>query len=70
MLEEQALQKVVNQRYAGWASSLGQQILLGQTSLADLAQRVETQESIHNLFRVNKNIWKTSLITIFSVNES
>ncbi|HDR0627584.1 xylose isomerase [Pasteurella multocida] len=43
MLEEQALQKVVNQRYAGWASSLGQQILLGQTSLADLAQRVETQ---------------------------
>ncbi|MDO5054793.1 MAG: xylose isomerase [Pasteurella oralis] len=43
MLEAQTLQQVVNQRYAGWQSALGQQILSDQMSLSELAQLVATQ---------------------------
>ncbi len=43
MLEDQALQKVVDNRYAGWNQDLGLQILNGKASLEDLAKIVETQ---------------------------
>ncbi|WP_233134153.1 xylose isomerase [Aggregatibacter actinomycetemcomitans] len=43
MLEEQRLQQLVDERYAGWRQSLGQQILQGNASLAQLAQVVEQQ---------------------------
>lgn len=43
MIEDQQLQKVVDQRYAGWDSEFGQQILQGKLSLADLAQQVESK---------------------------
>ncbi|EHK90667.1 xylose isomerase [Aggregatibacter actinomycetemcomitans] len=43
MLEEQRLQQLVDERYAGWRQSLGQQILQGNASLAQLAQAVEQQ---------------------------
>ncbi|ANU81584.1 xylose isomerase [Aggregatibacter actinomycetemcomitans] len=43
MLEEQRLQQIVDARYAGWQQSLGQQILQGNASLAQLAQAVEQQ---------------------------
>lgn len=43
MIQDQQLQKLVEQRYAGWDSQLGKAILSGNTSLEDLAQLVETQ---------------------------
>ncbi|MBN6071485.1 xylose isomerase [Aggregatibacter actinomycetemcomitans] len=43
MLEEQRLQQLVDERYAGWRQSLGQQILQGNASLEQLAQAVEQQ---------------------------
>ncbi|MBN6079668.1 xylose isomerase [Aggregatibacter actinomycetemcomitans] len=43
MLEEQRLQQLVDERYASWRQSLGQQILQGNASLAQLAQAVEQQ---------------------------
>ncbi|TYB05373.1 xylose isomerase [Aggregatibacter actinomycetemcomitans] len=43
ILEEQRLQQIVDARYAGWRQSLGQQILQGNASLAQLAQAVEQQ---------------------------
>lgn len=44
LLEQQQLQQIVNQRYAGWDTALGQQILQGQSSLADLAKLAQQQE--------------------------
>jgi xylose isomerase len=41
MIEDGALQRHVDERYAGWNSALGKDILEGKTSLADLARRVE-----------------------------
>ncbi|MDF2799023.1 MAG: xylA [Devosia sp.] len=35
--------QAVDQRYAGWTEGLGQDILSGKLSLADLAQKVETE---------------------------
>ncbi len=58
MLEDQALQKVVDNRYAGWNQDLGLQILNGKASLEDLAKIVETQGLDPNLFPVSKNIGK------------
>ncbi|HGO5815868.1 TPA: xylose isomerase [Mannheimia haemolytica] len=43
MLEDQALQKLVDNRYAGWNQDLGLQILNGKASLEDLAKIVENQ---------------------------
>ena len=43
MLEEQQLQKLIDERYAGWKQSLGQQILQGNASLEQLAKVVEQQ---------------------------
>ena len=37
LLEEGVFEKVIEQRYAGWSSPLGQDILAGKKSLADLA---------------------------------
>jgi len=45
MLEEGELEKPAPRRYAGWNGELGQQILKGQMSLAELAQHAEQ----HNL---------------------
>ncbi|OOR97237.1 xylose isomerase [Canicola haemoglobinophilus] len=44
MLEQQVLQNMLEQRYAGWNSSLGQQILTGSSSLEQLAHLVESQQ--------------------------
>ena len=38
MIEDGELDKRIAQRYSGWNSELGQQILKGQMSLADLAK--------------------------------
>ena len=43
MLEEQLLQKLIDERYAGWKKPLGQQILQGNASLEQLAKVVEQQ---------------------------
>ena len=44
MLQEETLQKIVNERYAGWNSELGQHILQGKTSLEILAQLVQQKD--------------------------
>nr|PRI34639.1 Xylose isomerase [Haemophilus influenzae] len=44
MLQEETLQKIVNERYAGWNSELGQHILQGKTSLETLAQLVQQKD--------------------------
>ncbi|SMB84701.1 D-xylose isomerase [Pasteurella testudinis DSM 23072] len=67
MLEDQQLQNIVDQRYAGWNTELGQSILNGKASLADLAKLVESkalapqpvsgqQERLENI--VNSYIYK------------
>lgn len=67
MLQDKALQDVVDKRYAGWNGDLGRRILNGQASLQDLAQLVEDsamdpqpvsgqQEYLENL--VNSYIYK------------
>jgi xylose isomerase len=43
MVEEGELDKRVAKRYAGWNGELGQQILQGQLSLAELAKYAEEQ---------------------------
>jgi xylose isomerase len=43
MLEDGALQAVVDERYAGWEGPLGKEILSGRTSLAQLSERVVAQ---------------------------
>lgn len=41
MIEDGELDKRVAKRYSGWNSELGQQILKGQLSLADIAKYAE-----------------------------
>jgi xylose isomerase len=41
MIEDGALQRQLDERYAGWSGALGKDILAGKTSLAELARRVE-----------------------------
>ena len=41
MLEDGALNKRLEKRYAGWNGELGQQIMQGRLSLAQLAQYAE-----------------------------
>jgi xylose isomerase len=66
MLEKGTLAEMVEARYAGWTGKLGQAILGGSLSLADLAERVEAgeidpapvsgqQELYENV--VNRHIW-------------
>jgi xylose isomerase len=66
MVEDGTLAGMVQQRYAGWSGDLGQAILEGQVSLADLATRVEAgeidpqpksghQELYENV--VNQHVW-------------
>ena len=66
MIENQALERLREERYAGWAESLGAGILDGPTSLEDLERRVAAgeidpkpvsggQERLENL--VNQQIW-------------
>jgi len=43
MLDDGALQAAVDERYAGWQSALGQEILGGKASLAQLSDRVVSQ---------------------------
>ncbi|TNH05109.1 xylose isomerase [Testudinibacter sp. TR-2022] len=67
MIEDQQLQNIIAQRYAGWNTELGQSILNGKASLADLAKLVESnalapqpvsgqQERLENI--VNAYIYK------------
>ena len=49
MIEDGELDKRIAQRYSGWNSELGQQILKGQMSLADLAKYAQE----HNLSPVH-----------------
>ena len=69
MIEEGRLEAARDERYAGWASSLGSEILTGGLSLADLEKRVAAggidpapvsgrQEQLENLF--NRALWRTS----------
>jgi xylose isomerase len=66
MIENRALERLREERYAGWAESLGAGILDGPTSLEDLERRVAAgeidpkpvsggQERLENL--VNQQIW-------------
>jgi xylose isomerase len=66
MIETGDLQAMVERRYAGWSGKLGQDILGGSLSLADLSARVESgaidpqpvsgnQELYENV--VNRHIW-------------
>ena len=66
MIENQGLEQLREERYAGWAESLGTGILDGATSLEDLERRVAAgeidpkpvsggQERLENL--VNQQIW-------------
>lgn len=65
MLQDNVLQNMVDQRYAGWNGELGQQILTGKSSLEALAQAAQTldpkpvsgrQEYLENL--VNGYIYR------------
>lgn len=51
MIEDGELDKRIAQRYSGWNSELGQQILKGQMSLADLAKYAQE----HNLSPVHQS---------------
>jgi xylose isomerase len=66
MVEDDTLASMVEERYAGWSGDLGASILSGETSLADLADRVLAgeidpsptsghQELYENV--VNRHIW-------------
>ncbi|WP_207479092.1 xylose isomerase [Arenibaculum pallidiluteum] len=44
MIEDGGLQRAVDERYAGWDGAEGKAILSGARTLADLAQRVESQD--------------------------
>ena len=44
MIEDGELDKRVAKRYSGWNSELGQQILKGQLSLAEIAKYAERQQ--------------------------
>ncbi|VEI47699.1 xylose isomerase [Actinobacillus equuli] len=55
MIEDQTLQGIVDQRYAGWNGDLGQQILAGKASLEDLAKSLKAKHLIRNRFQVSKN---------------
>ncbi|MGB8361804.1 MAG: xylose isomerase, partial [Acidimicrobiia bacterium] len=68
MVEEETLSKPKADRYAGWSSTLGGEILTGSESLASLADKVMAgdidpkptsgrQEWLEN--RVNEVIWST-----------
>lgn len=69
MVETGKLAALVESRYAGWSGALGKSILAGETSLADLAAKVEAgqidpkpvsgrQEMGENL--VSDHIWHAS----------
>lgn len=66
LLEDKTLEKIVEQRYAGWSSELGQQILSGQSSLEALAKVAENLDP--QPFQDNKNILKILSIIISIVN--
>ena len=51
VFEDGELDKRIAQRYSGWNSELGQQILKGQMSLADLAKYAQE----HNLSPVHQS---------------
>ncbi|HEX6140466.1 MAG TPA: xylose isomerase [Candidatus Limnocylindria bacterium] len=66
LVEHGDLRSHVEERYAGWGSGIGSEILAGSLSLADLAERVAAggidprpvsgrQEALENL--VNRRIW-------------
>jgi len=66
MIERRTLERLREERYAGWAADLGRSILAGEASLADLEARVSAgdidprprsgrQELLENL--VNQAIW-------------
>ncbi|WP_407644435.1 apurinic/apyrimidinic endonuclease family protein [Dongshaea marina] len=44
LIEEQKLQQLTEQRYQGWSSALGQQILRGESSLPDLLDQALTSQ--------------------------
>src|SRR3989442_9521291 len=46
MIQDDALSRYRANRYKGWSGDPGESLMSGQTSLSDLAQRVET-EGIH-----------------------
>lgn len=58
MIEDGELDKRIAQRYSGWNSELGQQILKGQMSLADLAKYAQEHHlsPVHQSGRQNN--WK------------
>jgi len=68
MVSDDSLARYRGDRYRGWSGDLGKSITSGQTSLADLAERVESdgidprpvsggQELLENV--VNQKIWAT-----------
>jgi xylose isomerase len=69
LAENGALEAALDDRYAGWSSALGTEIMEGDTSLADLESRVVSgeldpspvsgrQEELENV--VNRAIWKST----------
>jgi hypothetical protein len=66
MLEHRTLERFQDERYAGWRETLGEEILSGRVSLAELEARVSKggidprprsgrQELLENL--VNQRVW-------------
>ncbi len=64
MIEDGALQRFVDERYAGWDTEEGKAILAGQRSLADLAARVE-RESLDPQPRSGKQEYLENLLNSY-----
>jgi xylose isomerase len=58
MIEDGELDKRVAKRYAGWNGELGQQILKGQLTLAELAKYAEQQNLAPRIRAAIRNCWK------------
>jgi xylose isomerase len=65
IIEDGALQRQVDERYAGWDGELGRAILAGERSLEDLAALVE-ERSLDPQPRSGRQEYLESLVNRFS----
>ena len=64
IIEDGELDKVLEQRYAGWEGAEGRAILAGERSLSDLAARVES-ETLEPQPRSGRQEWLENLVNRF-----